>query len=273
MNPFTTPLFPEVLNFNNLNANQLNASFVAIKVGDVNGSAQVNADGDSENRNFAGTLVLETANQTVKAGEEVRVSLSAADMAVLGYQFTLNFDAAALSLTDIIEGVASAENFGTTKLAEGALTTSWNVTEARMLNANEALFTLVFTANQAAELSRALSVSSRYTAAEAYGANGELLNVQLSFNGQVAAAGFELYQNVPNPFKGVTTIGFNLPEATKATLKIMDVSGKMIRLIEGEYAQGYNEVRVSGLSGATGVLYYQLDTPTASASKKMIIIE
>jgi hypothetical protein len=42
--------------------------------------------------------------------------------------------------------------------------------------------------------------------------------------------------------------------------------------VNGDYAKGYNEVRLSDIA-ATGVLYYQLDTPTDSATKKMIIIE
>ena len=33
----------------------------------------------------------------------------------------------------------------------------------------------------------------------------------------VAAAGYELYQNTPNPFKGETVIGYNLPEAAQVT--------------------------------------------------------
>jgi hypothetical protein len=99
-----------------------------------------------------------------------------------------------------------------------------------------------------------------------------LQDVELTFNGQVAGAGFELYQNVPNPFEGVTMIGFNLPEATQATLTIMDVSGKVIKTIQSDFAKGYNEVRVSNID-ATGVLYYQLATDNHTATKKMIIIE
>ncbi|MEO1517850.1 MAG: T9SS type A sorting domain-containing protein, partial [Bacteroidota bacterium] len=118
-----------------------------------------------------------------------------------------------------------------------------------------------------------LNISSDYTAAEAYTSNADLLDVNLNFNGAVSND-FALLQNVPNPFKDETVIGFVLPQASAASITIYDVSGKVLRLIEGEYNKGYNEVDVnrSELSGA-GVLYYTLETADYSATKKMIILE
>ncbi|MEM1320679.1 MAG: T9SS type A sorting domain-containing protein, partial [Bacteroidota bacterium] len=97
----------------------------------------------------------------------------------------------------------------------------------------------------------------------------------IEFNsGTVVANEFALFQNQPNPFKDETVIGFNLPQASAATLTIYDVSGRVLKQYNGEYAQGYNEVSLnrSELSAA-GVLYYTLETTTESATKKMILIE
>ncbi|MEZ4982953.1 MAG: hypothetical protein R2769_15490 [Saprospiraceae bacterium] len=77
-----------------------------------------------------------------------------------------------------------------------------------------------------------MNVSSEMTAAEAYNANGDMMGVTLEFNGMESAADFALYQNVPNPFKGETTIGFNLPEASTVTLSISDATGKVIRVVK-----------------------------------------
>ncbi|MBK6901818.1 MAG: T9SS type A sorting domain-containing protein [Saprospirales bacterium] len=130
----------------------------------------------------------------------------------------------------------------------------------------------MFKARENTTLSKELSVSSRYTKAEAYNANGELLNVQLAFGNELAA-GFELYQNVPNPFTGETRIGFRLPESSTATLTVLDASGKVLKVLKGEYARGYNEMNLSDFAGVSGVLYYQLDTPTHTATRKMVIME
>ncbi|MBK7410630.1 MAG: T9SS type A sorting domain-containing protein [Saprospirales bacterium] len=272
-NPFAAT-FPEVINYNNLSSNDLNADFVAVKVGDVNGSAATSLNGDVEDRTFNGSMNIDVQDQQLKAGKTYTVDFTAQAIDLLGYQFTLNYNTQAIEIQNLVAGVAGEENFGML-LEEGVLTTSWNVSEARALAQGEVLFSLVVKANADVALSEVFGVSSAYTAAEAYNGNSELLDVNLMFNG-TEATGFALYQNVPNPFKGETVIGFTLPEASTATLTVMDVSGKVLATVAGEYAKGYNEVRLGSgerFSATTGVLYYQLDTPTHSATKKMIIIE
>lgn len=261
--------FPEVINYNDLTASDLAADFVAIKIGDLNDSATANDLLGSEDRSSNGQLVFAVADQTLNAGQTYTVDFSADLENVEGYQFTLNFDKNALELTNIVNGVAVAENFGTTFVSEGAITTSWNGTAA-----DKNAFALTFTATANVQLSEVLSISSRYVAAEAYKA-GDLLDVAIQFNNDApVAAGFELYQNTPNPFNGVTNISFNLAEAGAATLRVHDVTGKVITMVRGDYAQGLNTITMSKAQlNATGVLYYTLETANETATRKMIVIK
>jgi hypothetical protein len=83
--------------------------------------------------------------------------------------------------------------------------------------------------------------------------------------------GFELYQNEPNPFKDKTVIGFRLPAAASATLTVYDESGRVVFTQQGDFAKGYNAMVLDrSLLKTIGVLYYTLETETASATKKMI---
>ena len=133
----------------------------------------------------------------------------------------------ALELVDIISGVATEQHFGLAYVNEGLITTSWNGKATE-----EALFSLVFRASADAQLSELLSVSSRITKAEAYSTAGDYMDVEVTFSGKaVASAGFELYQNTPNPFKGETLIGFNMPADDTVTLTISDVTGKVLKLV------------------------------------------
>jgi hypothetical protein len=267
-NPFATG-FPEVISFNNLNSDQLFADFVAVKVGDVNGSAAPNFADESEERTLAGVFALETDDALVEAGKTYTVAFRAGDLDFLGYQFTLNFDANALELIDLVPGLAREEHFGMHLLGEGAITLSWNG-EAT----DENLFSLVFRATGQGKLSDLLSASSRFTRAEAYNASGQTMDVKLSFNGMLAGEGFELYQNVPNPFNGNTVIGFNLPQAGAATLKVADMSGKALKVFRADFAQGYNQVSLQASElPATGVLYYTLETAEFTATRKMVIVK
>jgi len=222
-------------------------------------------------------LVFNIDNAQLKAGEEYTVDFKAKDFkSIAGYQFTLNLNDK-VDFVDVTAGTLSelsSDNFGFNMLDRGVITTSWNGTTVADLNDNDVVFSLTLKANADAQLSEVLSVGSRYTKAEAYTADAELFDVKVEFNNGTAVNEFALYQNQPNPFKGETVIGFELPEASTATLTIYDVSGRTLRVIEGDFAKGFNQVTVSRseLSG-TGVLYYQLDTPNDSATKKMILVD
>ncbi len=273
-NPFATA-FPEVVNLNNLTASQLTNDFVAVKVGDVNGSASVNLSGaGTGDRNTVGSLVLGTDDVRLEAGASHTVEFSAKDFAVSGFQFTLAFDTDALAFDGIEAGLADESNFGFTMVEEGIITASWNSNDVESLTDGEMVFGLTFTAKQGGNLSGLLSINSRYTVAEAYTIGNGLMDVALNFGNTAVIDGFELYQNTPNPFAATTTVGFHLPEATSATLTISDVQGKVVKVIEGDYAKGYNqEVLKRSELGATGVLYYRLDTDTDSATRMMILVD
>ena len=272
LNPWSTP-FPEYVDLDG--ASNIPVNFTAIKVGDVNGSAIPNNLLGSDTRNFDGKLALQVATTKVAAGEKFTVDFRAKDFdKISGYQFTLGFDAESVEFVDVTTHLQNLiiDNFGLSKLDEGVITTSWNKSEGVNVDDNEILFSLTFIANNALTTDEVLTINSRYTVAEAYNTSG-LLDVVLEFNGNEVASKFELYQNTPNPFKAETQIGFNLPNAETVTLKIYDVSGRVLRLMEIEGVKGFNAVQFNRNEfDATGILYYQLETSNETATKKMILI-
>ncbi|HFA50155.1 MAG TPA: HYR domain-containing protein, partial [Bacteroidetes bacterium] len=266
-------IFPEVSNYNNVDQAVLNADFVAVKIGDVNGSAQVNFADAGEDRGTVGSLVFNVEDERMEAGQTYTVDFKANDFDVQGYQFTLNFDQNAVEFVDVKGAVAGPENFGYKLLDKGVLTASWNGDDVKLAG-EQVIFSLEFKALDGVKLSDAFVVNSRYTVAEAYDVNSDLLDVELAFSGAEVVTGFELYQNTPNPFSKGTVIGFTLPEASSATLTITDVSGKVVTVKEGEFSKGYNEFKLERKEfNATGILYYQIDTDTDSATKMMILID
>jgi hypothetical protein len=174
---------------------------------------------------------------------------------------------------------------------------SWNGEGTGESQFAQTVFSLVVRATQDIELSEVLSINSRYTVAEAYGTHSvladlspvrwpglaegeEVMDLGINFSkGEVAEAGaearFELYQNIPNPFQAATLIGFNLPEDAAATVTINDASGHVLTIIKGDYAAGYNTLKVTkqDLQGATGVLSYTVTTDQHTATKQMIVVD
>ena len=203
---------------------------------------------------------------------------------ILGYQFTLEVEG--LALESVAAGKLDMED-GNVCVLKNAVTVSWHRVEALDVADGEVLFTLAFRATRSGMLSDLLYVSSRVTGAEAYAETGsgtEILGLDLVFGDRVAkdSRDFALFQNQPNPFVDVTTVGFELPEAMAAKLTVFDVMGRVLKVVEGEFAAGYNEILLNqGDLGTTGVLYYRLDAGDVSASgaadfsatKKMIILK
>jgi hypothetical protein len=277
-NPSKPYGFPETKTFGALSNGTNSANFVAVKIGDVSGDHTPNSLLGVETRNSVGTLTFAIADQTLAAGQEYTVAITADNFrAVQGYQYTMDFDANALEFVSVNATWAdlSESNFGRAKVTEGILTTSWNGSEGVTLTNGEVLYTVTFRAKANTKLSQALKVNSRVTKAEAYDSNEDQLDVQFRFDGGIVVGGeFALYQNEPNPFRDVTIIGFNLPEATTATLKVYDVTGKVVKVVSGDYAKGYNTINLSRVDiQGNGMLYYQLDTPTDSATKRMILVD
>jgi hypothetical protein len=65
-----------------------------------------------------------------------------------------------------------------------------------------------------------------------------------------------------------------LPKATKGTLTVRDVKGALVYKVEGNYTKGNNQVSLKKSQlGASGVLYYTLETTEFTATKKMVILE
>ncbi len=274
--------FPEVININNLVPPATANNFVAIKIGDVNASAVTNSNftGAIGHRS-ADLLMFETEKQDWQQGETVRIDFLAKDFnSVYGFQFTIDFDQIRLDFQNVVPtALTNNDNFGTTLTQMGAITVSWFDNKPVTLDNGEAIISLEFKVKSACKANNSFGISSRFTNAEAYiGEDMEIWDIGLDFltvsaTGELAVQGFDLYQNVPNPFNNETVIGFQLPEAMQATLTIIDASGKTLKVISGKYPAGYNEILVNSSElPAMGMLYYRLETPVSAATRVMTLL-
>jgi hypothetical protein len=87
-----------------------------------------------------------------------------------------------------------------------------------------------------------------------------------------------LSQNFPNPFNPSTTIAFGLEAEGNVSLRVYDVSGKLVRVIvEGKRSdQHYREVwdgkDESGVAVASGVYFYRLTAGNYTHTRKMVLL-
>ncbi len=280
-NPLVTP-YPQTVNFACC-VDQVD-SMTAIRIGDLTGNAPVNNIIGNVSDRSGNVFKFRLDEQSVRSGDLISVPFRGSDfVSRQAYQMTIQFDPNLLELADIQPGVLPGmnnANFGTAHLADGYLTHLWVSADPLTLNDGEVLFTLTFRAlGNSQSLSDLLSPGSEITYAEALDADGSSMGIEFDWtktlnNNDMTGTAFALYQNQPNPFREQTTIGFRLPQAGRATLRVFSTDGRLVKMVVGNFAQGYNTVDFQKYElGAPGVYWYELETPTHSDRKKMILID
>lgn len=255
----------------------MNNNFVAVKIGDINFSAELGNYSESTLDTRANKTLTLTTNETLfKSGELVRMDVSSSNFEkIFGMQYTLNFNAEALKF-ERVEGGAidiTDENLGLHNSENGIITTSWNEPQGLTFDSDEVLFTVIFRAKTSGKLTQNVNITSSVINAEAYGQDLEVFNVALKSRSTTHIEGFEILQNTPNPFSDLTLIRFYLPAEGVATLTVTDITGKVVMTRTNEYSKGLNELYLTAEQlGAPGVYFYQLESGGFKASKKMILI-
>ncbi len=277
------PLYDESIVFMNLQSDTLDNDFIAIKMGDVTGDANpqsiVPPDADPYTSD---KVYFHLQDRDLIAGEVIDVEVTADQFKeLLAYQWILQFDPSVLRFDDVLMGdlpALSGKNFGLSLLEQGMIVMTWYEVNTQSMKADEVLFTYRFEVlKDGMRLSELMSIGQMpHFESVAFGESYEPHNVELRFtdSDDELSAPFALLQNTPNPFKDETIIGFYLPESTKATLLLTDVTGRQLKSIEIAGDKGYNEVVITkGDLPASGVIHYQLKTNTHHASRQMIIVE
>src|SRR5690606_37917458 len=221
---------------------------------------------------------IQVKNGSFEQGDLVEIQLQyAGNVDLEGLQFALQFDSDAIDVSQfkLIENAFKESNFGLTELAVGLIKISWNAFDNQLIKPGQELAVLRLVAKSAGSISDAVFLDKAQLQCEAYSVNGIDYDLGLSFSRENQRQnGFVLMQNMPNPFDNATTIPFNLPKSGNASLHIYDVTGAKIYSTEGYFNEGLNQITISkDQLIRNGVLYYQLNNESNTATRKMIFIE
>ncbi|MEL6832789.1 MAG: T9SS type A sorting domain-containing protein [Bacteroidota bacterium] len=264
-------VFPELININDFTG-ELAADFVGAKIGDVNGSANFNAQSE-EDRSQHEPYFLEFDEQQLLAGQHYEIPVYASELAQLaGFQATLEWQG--VDVAAVTYGLVQETHLGQHLLSNGYLTMSWNKAEGAELDPASPLFYLLLRAKEDLRLSEVFSLSKRYTPAEAYWKNG-IHPAALRFNavGQ-SSTGLKLLQNSPNPFSAETSISFILPEAGLAVIKVQNATGQELYRTQLQGTTGLNSINLqqAHFRKQAGVFTYTLTFDDITLARKLIVL-
>jgi uncharacterized repeat protein (TIGR01451 family) len=265
--------FREVISHASLIEAKVDNNFIAVKIGDTDGTASANAISKSTQPRSAGVR-LSVEDRAMKVGEEVEISLTAEQFnEVHGMQLTLSHEGLELVNIDGRAIEMTADHVG--KVSKDKTTMSWASANGTTVAQGSEIMRMKFRATKAQQLSNALQITSEVTGAEAYvGSDMERSGIILEVRGKEGRP-FEVAQNEPNPWKTTTVINYTLPQAGAVKLTILDVTGRIIRTFDSNGDAGQNQITVTReqLNGAAGVLIYKVESGAFSAQRKMLVIE
>jgi nitrous oxidase accessory protein NosD len=90
---------------------------------------------------------------------------------------------------------------------------------------------------------------------------------------------FRLLQNAPNPFNPVTKIAYHVPRESDVTIRVFDVSGRVVAtLVDGVSEPGrhvavWNGLNDQGESVGSGVYFCTMEAPDFHDSRKMTLLK
>jgi hypothetical protein len=278
--PFILP--NDIQQTRTVSASASNQNFFGVKIGDVGGT-------EANPANLTGStvepVVWYAQDRYLQVGDTVEVDFAAWNFEdIAAYQFALDFDPAKLQFqrAEVLQSglpLSVDGNFGLFNVQNGEIRALFASTQGHDVPGDMPVFRLRFTVQTNGEkLSEVLQLDPMVLAPKAY--NRQLQNVGLQLHyleatvtstAEPAARKLELLQNRPNPFHDETVIGFVLPEACAAQLRILDITGRELRRVRGDYAAGYNEERLQLQAGYSGVLIYELSTPFGVLTRKMMV--
>ena len=162
------------------------------------------------------------------------------------------------------------KNANMTKVDEGLFTLSYNDYQAISLSERGPVMQVVVLAQKDINTKDLFVITSDITKAEAYNANGKILDLRLS-TGQSSLA--RITSVSPNPWRNETTIEITTPVDGNVRWEFYDVNGKLLYTTNQLYSAGVHNMQLLKENiNASGIIYAKMITQTSISEYKMIVL-
>lgn len=269
-NPASPWPFNEDIDLSQVGQNMLDNDFVAVKIGDINADAVVSFASDQVSSSKKSIGILNDVLSLNNVDEYLVPVYFDVDANIFGMQIALELSKD-VELVGVEKGKLSVSENNTSYI-NNVLSISVANDKLLQVEKNEALFYLTLKSNNSLP-NELFTINNSALGAETYSEDYAVSKIKMAYSNELDVEPI-LYQNVPNPFSGQTTIQFDIPTASVVTLKIIDLNGKLLKKIDNYYDAGSHTVELgtTELNG-NGVYYYQMECGGFIATRKMIRVD
>ena len=242
----------EAYHINNLNEQMEDVNFVAVKMGDVNGSMEDLLQEKADTRNSSTLDLIAHA-----APDETHIK-TAYTSKLHAIQFTMPIPDEEVTIASPVLNITD-EHY---HISGDVLTFAWYSVDPVTIEAGETLLSITGTPE--------VTFNSRITEAIAYDEREERLKLRLI----PAEHDFAVAQNTPNPFVHTTEVTINLSASTSAQLIVHDAQGKELARSIKDLTAGENRVQVDFIpENYNGLVFLHVQTEYGIQTIKMIKLQ
>ena len=256
--------FPEVFSINNLAGDILNADFVAVKVGDVNGTATGGAQTGASDRSNLPEFRIELRDLYAHTGDKVQVPIELdSPEGFLGFQWAMHINPEFAVLENILPGEAlQLSDFG--NLENGWCTLSTYAASSF----GKASFTLELTMLQDGWLRDILSIDYSKMLAEVYTDFELPAQPVFSFVTETDKLVFDI---LPNPSQADIRLALHAQTEQTVRVQILDASGQILSDQSLQLYSGTNGITIPAetFPGA-GIYLCRLEAGDQVSTQKII---
>ncbi|MDA9774118.1 HYR domain-containing protein [Saprospiraceae bacterium] len=280
---FTNYLSPwpydQVLFIDSLEGPMNDQDFVAVKIGDVNQTAEPNLNSDilDTRNNLVYYLVVD--NEFLESGKEASIEiLTSESIDFTGAQIEFTWDPSKMDLKSITSGNLEVnESHINVDNENGNLWISKDVAKGQKLNTDDIMFTLSFFIKESDLALNLLSVDFDRFVSEIYiGKQIESRDLELRERNSEDETNyvFRMEQNEPNPFVDKTFIEFEISERQEVEFSFYLDNGTVVKTVKETYPAGVNTLTINRKEiPATGMIFYRMKAGDFTAVKKMIVLD
>lgn len=266
--PWLEP-FAETYHINGL-TNDMEANFIGIKIGDVNGNAKGSAADTDEAESRSASLGIEMDDVYVNAGQTLEIPVRIATGSTLyGMQGSFVFDG--IHAEDMVSGKL---NTGSGQFAGSDTGVAFSIAEGEgvSLKEGEILFTMVAKAERSGRLSDMVRLGTMVRP-EVYTDQMNTKPLSVKWGGRTQTTDLEVRVH-PNPWTEQTVLNVTSDQDSRAVLTLRDVTGRTVHTRVESLKAGENIVTLQRSdAGMSGVYFFEIRTNSKTATGKIILID
>jgi hypothetical protein len=265
--------FEEVMKIPKSDDNFNTADFIAVKIGDVTGSALPGVAKIQVRSNSDNALKFITEDAFIEAGSIVQIDVTCANFNdVTGFQFALrNRD---LTIIEIQSGATALSEIHHFIDRDGICRISWYNARGVTISPNEVLFRIKAIPSRSGHVRELLQVATDQMSAEAYRVDGtEIVDLSFEFENAMSGESEITFEIEPNPISTYATLKFTCIQTGDVRFDFYDLNGVLLYELSGVFDRGSHALLVdrSELPSPQSVIVCQMISGEGVLVRKLML--